>query len=108
MKTKTIALMLIIVSLFIFVGCDADGAYTADSAEESIKTILSERMEFLFVNRCPTADFYYYRDVYTDVVYVLAYRSSGYGGGGSFIPLLSTDGTPILWSEIENAKEITK
>ena len=111
MKTKLIALALIIAAIMMFAGCDtsAVNSTTETSNKTNLETTMPKRMEYLFKDRCHGVDyFYYYRDVYTDIVYVFAYRSDGYGGGGSFTSLLNADGTPVLWSEIESEMETTK
>ena len=108
MKTKLIALALLISAMFMFAGCDTSGMANTTNptvntpVQTNPETALSDRMEFLCRDYCSYSEFYYYRDVYTDVVYVLAYRASGYGSGGSFTPILNADGTPILWSEIKD------
>lgn len=113
MKTKLIVFMLIIAAMIMFAGC-CDYCVTTNTAGSTTETIQEVKPEDTLPGRMECvardyqshyADFYYFRDVYTDVVYVLAYRSSGYGGGGSFTPLLNADGTPILWSEIESEME---
>lgn len=116
MKTKIIALALIIASIMMFAGCcdhcvttNVDSSGTEAIPEVNPEDTLPGRMEFVARDyQISFADFYYFRDVYTDVVYVFVYRSAGYGGGGSFTPLLNADGTPVLWSDIESEMETTK
>ena len=89
MKTKIIALILIIASLFIFTGC-------SDSTVTSDIPLLNDRIEWIYTDagwNNGVGGVAYYRDVVTDVVYV---RIST-----DLTPLLHADGTPILWSEIE-------
>lgn len=100
MKTKIIALILIIVTLFIFAGCE-----TAQDKpkNEIIKTNNDCRFEYLGIEENPYFDeqFQYWRDATTDVVYVFYRYGSGNGRCGGFTPLINADGTPILWSEIK-------
>jgi hypothetical protein len=97
---KLIVFIMIIAMLLIFVGCETTNTNT--TSPEEIENTPSERMEYLFVEYVNGIEFSYYRDIYTDVVYIFTYEGRGYGGAGGFTPLLDTDGTPILWREIKS------
>lgn len=104
MKTKIIALIMIIAMLFICVGCEV----AQDKPDNDIVKMDNEcRFEYLEIEEHPYFDecFQYWRDTTTDVVYVFYRYSSGNGRCGGFTPLINADGTPILWSEMESEKE---
>lgn len=104
MKTKIVALTLIIVSLFIFTGC----SIVQNKPDNDITKINNEcRFEYLGFEENPyfNEQFFYWRDTITDVVYVSYRRGAGNGSYGGFTPLLDADGTPILWNDIKNIKE---
>lgn len=108
---KLFALMLSVLIIVAFTGCtdntsNSKGSPTVEDAAESIKPFPEGRMEFVGKdNGDRYVGFYYYRDIYTDVVYVFTFYSVAYGGGGSFTPLLKSDGTPCLWSEMKGGAE---
>lgn len=86
MKTKLIALALIIVAIMMFSGCSNESGHS-----------LNGRIEILHKDKSWNDGYgpiTYFRDVVTDVVYI------SFNGG--LAPLLNADGTPVLWSEIEN------
>lgn len=97
---KLIALIMIITILFIFVGCEV----AQEKPERDVIKMDNEcRFEYLGIEENPYFDeqFQYWRDTTTDVVYVFYRYGSGNGRCGGFTPLLNADGTPILWSEIQ-------
>ena len=86
MKTKLIALALIVVAIMMFSGCSDESTHS-----------LNGRIEMLHKDKSWNYGYgpiTYFRDVVTDVVYI------SFNGG--LVPLLNADGTPVLWSEIEN------
>lgn len=108
---KLFALMISVIIIVSLMGCsdtpsNAQNTPTAGDTTSSIVAFPENRMERVGrSNDGSTTHFYYYRDIYTDVVYVFAYYPVVYGGGGSLTPLLKSDGTPYLWSEIEQGGE---
>lgn len=104
MKTKIITLMLIIVTLFIFVGCDSI-QYEEDTLGENSRFEYLDYREEIIKNDISVL---YFRDTITDVVYIYFYDAGGNATTSGFTPLIDADGKPILWSEIKNAKETTK
>ena len=105
MKTKIIVLIMIITTMFIFVGCDS--AAQTKPENDVVKIDDTCRFEYLGIMEKPYSGdrFYYWRDTTTDVVYVTYKSGSGNGAYGGFTPLLNADGTPILWNDIKNEKE---
>ena len=60
---------------------------------------LEDRLELIYVDSGYTGHNlcgWYYRDTHTDVIYI--YLNSTNGG---ITPLLNSDGTPCLWSELK-------
>lgn len=96
--------MLIIVALFIFVGCDSI-QYEKDTLSGNSRFEYLDYREEIIENDISVL---YFRDTITDVVYIYFYDSGGNATTGGFTPLIAADGKPILWSEIKNSKEITK
>lgn len=89
MKTKLIALALIIAAMLMFAGCNDKSVHS-----------LNGRIEILHIDKSwndGKGPITYFRDIMTDVVYVEI--------GDGVAPLLNADGIPVLWSEIESAKE---
>jgi hypothetical protein len=89
MKTKLIALALIIAATMMFAGCSDESVHSLNGRIERV-----HHDKGLNSGYGPTT---YLRDVVTDVVYI------SFNGG--LAPLLNADGTPVLWSEIESARE---
>ena len=89
---KLIIFILILCSLLFLVSCGKD------KIQDSLP-ILNDRFERIYTdagyNR-GIGGVAYYRDIQTDVIYT--------SFGGSLCPLLNSDGTPVLYNDIE--KEI--
>ena len=89
MKTKLIALALIIAATMMFAGC----------SDESVHS-LNGRIEALHKDNSWNDGYgpvMYFRDVVTDVMYIKF--------DGGLAPLLNVDGTPVRWSDIKSEKE---
>lgn len=96
MKTKLIALALIIAAMFMFAGC------TSDRIAEDTPS-LNNRFERLYTDtgwNDGIGGVVYYRDMVTDALY--------FNMGHGLSPLLNADGTPVLWSDIESEMEAVK
>ena len=94
-KLLIITLILAITLLPLLVSCDT----TTENPEplSRFERVLTERDEGFYI--------YYYRDIYTDVVYFQRYVPAGNATYGGLTVLLHADGTPILWSELERQVE---
>lgn len=104
-----IGLVIVAVILGLFVssngGVSFDASTSLESTVESVPDSVSESVcdRFEYIGRQvfdgwssdPDVTFYFFRDRFTDFVYVY---SSGYRKG-SFTVMLSADGSPLLYSE---------
>lgn len=86
MKTKLIALVLLIAAIMMLAGCSDESAHSLNGRIERVHKDKSWNDGYGPIT--------YLRDVVTDVVYI------SFNGG--LVPLLNADGTPVLWSEMEN------
>ena len=94
--------------LIIFVGCLILASFIAcdertTTATEELELAASSRMVYISAEYCNGVQIRYYRDTYTDVVYVCTYEGHGYAGAGSFTPLVEADGTPLTYAEFMSA-----
>jgi hypothetical protein len=92
---KKIITILLICSLLFLGGCE-----TLPSAPETERNENS-RFERIEIDETPYFNyyFYYWRDTYTNIIYIEYHRGNGNGSRGGFTPLLNSDGTPMLYEE---------
>ena len=99
---RLIAFIMIIAILFIFVGCS-----TTTIQEETSTEDISYRFEFVYregTDRYKT-QYFYYRDIYTDVMYIrLEEHWHTEKAISGFTALLNADGTPMLYDEFMEDK----
>lgn len=88
---KKITAILLICSLLFLGGCEALPSTSETERNEN------NRFEKIKIDEAPYPNyyFYYWRDTYTNIIYIEYNRGSGKG----FTPLLNSDGTPMLYEE---------